>query len=181
MKYLKTNLDVVVAIIVVVLLYFILSGCVTKKACDRKFPPQIVTNTTIHDTMWLTKYDTTIIVKPDSASMKAKLKCDSLGNVLVSELLDYKTGKKVTIRWRVIDNILYVECDYSGYELIINLQQQHYRQTIDRLKTVTITTWSPNWWEKLYLTIGKSFVWVLLGLIIIGLIVFTVKIYIKKS
>ena len=48
-------------IILLIAVAYLLSGCVTKRACDRKFPPEVQTNT--KETIIKTTRDTTIIIQ----------------------------------------------------------------------------------------------------------------------
>lgn len=51
--------------------------------------------------------DTVIVTKQDSSWIRMLLECDSTGQVLMKELLDYRTGERIRLpRVKVRDNVL---------------------------------------------------------------------------
>jgi len=54
--------------------------------------------------------DTTIYLPADSAYIEALLECDSLGEVYIKEIVDLRTGNRVTPKVKIVDNVIYLGC-----------------------------------------------------------------------
>lgn len=54
--------------------------------------------------------DTVVYTRPDSAGIVALLKCDSLGNAYLSEILQLRSGRAVKPQIKVVDKYFYMDC-----------------------------------------------------------------------
>lgn len=66
---------------------------------------------------------------PDSSSMKALAECNEQGEVLIKEILDYRSGKSVKTVVKVVDNIIEVDCIVDSLEVYRILKEQEMEET----------------------------------------------------
>ncbi|MEI7594503.1 MAG: hypothetical protein WCK02_02060 [Bacteroidota bacterium] len=114
----------------------LIAGCVTKKRCGDKFPPEVrIIKTIIHDTIEKVK-DTTVFVPADSSWFRALLKCDSAGNVYIAEIIDLQTGKNMNINAGIKENIITVKTKIDSSAVYIHWKETHTKTTVksDTLK-----------------------------------------------
>ena len=93
-----------------------LYSCNPQRYLAKHFPP------TIHDSIVIeritTIHDTVAIIEADSASIKARLECDSSGNVLIAELAELQ-GRKAKVRFIYKDNYIQVDCQTNEDSLYL--------------------------------------------------------------
>lgn len=69
-----------------------------------------ITTTTTSTIIVERQIDTILFTKPDSSSIIALIRCDSLGNAYLSEIKELKIGRSTTPEVRVKDNYIYLKC-----------------------------------------------------------------------
>lgn len=79
-------------------------------AAGCKTPEPIIIRDVHYEKVVETLRDTFIDIKPDTASIKALLKCDSLGNVYLEHISEIKMGNKVKPEIQIIENIITLDC-----------------------------------------------------------------------
>lgn len=123
--------------------------------------------------------DTVITEKPDSASMRALLYCDSAYNVILDELVTMK-GDRIEIelemeRLRNGSLLLNMNCKEDSLRHEIQLRDS----TITELQKQTVVVrekYVPNYYKNT--SIGF---WVLLGIIVVYIVVqILIRVYLKK-
>lgn len=101
--------------------FFVITGC-------RSVEPVIHTTTrTVTETL----RDTTVIVAPDSATVQALFECDSLNQVVMTEL-SVEKGRKVNpqVTWR--DKILKVAVPVDSQAVYLRLRER-YESVVDTI------------------------------------------------
>lgn len=114
----------------------LLSGCVTRKNCNRKYPPQIVRHDSIiRDTIERVR-DTTIYIPPDRAYLKAWVECDENGKLLMKKIENYEAGERVKPKIIVRDNYVEIECEVDSASIAHHWIETH-TKAVDSNKEVT--------------------------------------------
>lgn len=136
----------------------IITGCVTKRRCMEKFPPSIVTEDSVTISEKIVYKDSIITLPADSSWLTALLKCDSTGNVYLSQLLNYQSGNKVGVPViKIRDNIIKVECQVDSLQIYLLLKEKYLTKVH---KTTVKQTIHENFWNvKNVLIILLIFVW----------------------
>ena len=101
--------------------------------------------------------DTTIVVRPDSATVRALLLCDSANHVLV-RLLEAGNGHRVSAGLGVETHpdgsaTLTVDCQADSLRMELQLRDRE----IERLRGETHTVLVPrdlSWWQRTFIAIG---------------------------
>lgn len=136
-------------------------------SCSRK----IVGEKTIFIKDSIVIRDTAIIVEKDSASLKALLECDSLGQVRLKELLSYK-GEKAKILPPVIkNNIIKIICEVDSFAVYAHLKDRYKEAVINEKEYIQVETNKITLLQGFFIILGKIFA----GAIIIIIIVLTLK------
>lgn len=104
--------------------------------------------------------DTTIILPPDSAWLKAWIQCDSTGNVLLQQL-EAQSSKLITPMARVESvapsgAILSLDCKTDSLEMVIRLKER----TIQHLQQSKTTQYIEverklTWWQQVQIHLGR--------------------------
>ena len=116
--------------------------------------------------------DTTIYLSADSAYIEALLECDSLGEVYIKEIIDLRTGERVTPDVRIVDNVIYLGCTTEDSVAISvywkNIYERMYNErisstevstTVEDEKVVVRTPWFIRlWWVWAILAVAVFFV-----------------------
>jgi len=134
--------------------YLFLSGLVSLMlgftGC-KQLQPVVTTDTTKTKTITVTETirDTTLIVQPDSASIKAFLGCDSLNQVFLRELAIEK-GRKIdpVVKW-LPGGVLEVTAKVDS-EAVYFAWKERYVHEVDSTKVskVTVVKEKPPWWQR---------------------------------
>lgn len=127
-------------IIFVSLLAFI--GCRVK---------QKIVKETIHDSVYVTEIqrDTTLVLMADSAIYRFSFECDSLNQVLMTEVKELKSGNKVKIKYKYIKGELQTvyhipteEIKIALKDRVIKYLKEHFKVEKQELKnSTTILKW----------------------------------------
>lgn len=115
--------------------------------------------------------DTVVQIKPDSASITALLRCDSLGNVYMDQILLLKTGRNVKPQVRIVENIITLECEVDSTAVYFLLRDR-YTHTTDSI-TVTMPPPGESFFTRAART-GRTFV---IALLVFAVILLAIKYY----
>lgn len=122
-----------VALVLTILCCVFLGGCKTVAPC--------VVGTNTHDSVYVyvENTDTLVVVEPDSASMRALLECDSMGNVLLREL-EQEHGRNIALSSTLKGNVLTVDCKQDSLQQLVNRLREVVREyeTNDTKEVVTV-------------------------------------------
>ncbi len=125
------------------ILVLFLTGC--------KTPQPVVQHTvTVKETL----RDTTVIVEPDTASVKALLECDSLNQVVMKEL-DVVKGRKIAPQVKFRDRVLEITMPVDSEAVYFSWKERHKIES----EKVTVTKvvkekYKPPWYKKALSWIG---------------------------
>ena len=154
----------------------LLSSCATRERCARLYPPSSSSQLNVqNDTIEKIK-DSIIYVPADSASIKALIECDSLGNAYIKEITELKSGKNVKPSFKLKDNILIMDCKIDSLAVYFAWKEQHIRNIRDSISVQTIVERVNELtkWQSTQIQAGRL-------LFIILIVVFAVGVYkIKK-
>ena len=122
-----------VALVLSILCCVFFGGCKTVAPC-------VVGNNT-HDSVYVyvENTDTMVVVEPDSASMRALLKCDSMGNVLLREL-EQEQGRNIALSATLKGNVITVDCKQDSLQQLVNRLREVVREyeTNDTKEVITV-------------------------------------------
>lgn len=79
--------------------------------------------------------DTVLFTKPDSSSIIALIRCDSLGNAYLSEIKELKIGRSTIPEVQVKDNYIYLKCRVDSMS-VYQAFYKRYESTKDTASTV---------------------------------------------
>lgn len=109
------------------------------QSCRSVQPCVVGTNT--HDSVYVyvENTDTMVVVEPDSASMRALLECDSMGNVLLREL-EQEQGRNIALSATLKGNVITVDCKQDSLQQLVNRLREVLREyeTNDTKEVVTV-------------------------------------------
>lgn len=131
--------------ILILLLVTFITGC--------KIPQPVIEHTvTVTETE--TVRDTTVVTEPDTASLKALFECDSLNQVVMTELLIEK-GRKLVPQVKFRDRLLEITMPVDSEAVYLSWKEKHRYEK----ETVTVTKivkekYKPPWYRKLLSWIG---------------------------
>ena len=121
----------------------------------------VVEQTTTNErivTVTETLRDTTVIVKADTASVRAFLKCDSLNQVVMSELEIVK-GRKVNPEVKFKYGILEVTMPVDSEAVYISWKERHETVTDStKVSKVTVLKEKPPWYTNILSKILTAFI-----------------------
>ena len=99
--------------------------------------------------------------KPDSASMKVLLACDSLGNEYIRQIADMKAGLRVKPSVEIRNNFIYVKCEVDSLA-VYTKWQRFYKATSDTSNKIEYLpgelTNHLTWFQKLLIKFGWVFI-----------------------
>ncbi|MHC1773852.1 MAG: hypothetical protein AB9834_00425 [Lentimicrobium sp.] len=113
--------------------------------------------------------DTVLHSLPDSAILTALLKCDSLGNAYLEEIIQLKTGRATRPEVRVKDNFIYLKCRVDSMAVYVSMHRQ-FKATSDTTSTV-VTVFKERQKGKLETFLDRAII-LLVGSILGALILF---------
>ncbi len=129
-------IQLIVAPVCVAMLVWMLQACRT--------PQPIVQEKIVEVERVVTKTDTIVTIAPDSASIKALLECDSVGNVLIRELQEVQ-GKNVSLALQLKNSqkgkpttTIAVDCKQDSLEKVIELKDETIKELSNNKQTETI-------------------------------------------
>ncbi|HHN47359.1 MAG TPA: hypothetical protein ENN08_00200 [Bacteroidales bacterium] len=115
--------------------------------------------------------DTVVHTEPDSASMQALLRCDSLGNVYMQQIVSLQTGRTLKPQIRIVDNIITLDCEVDSIAVYFQLRDR-YTHTAD---TIYIT--KPPERERFFTKIARTGRNIIIYLILFVAIVAAIRYY----
>ena len=122
-----------VALVLTILYCVFFGGCKTVNPC--------VVGTNTHDSVYVyvENTDTMVVVEQDSASMRALLECDSMGNVLLREL-EQEQGRNIALSATLKGNVITVDCKQDSLQQLVNRLRDVVREyeTNDTKEVVTV-------------------------------------------
>ncbi len=113
--------------------------------------------------------DTVLHTLPDSATLTALLKCDSLGNAYLAEITQLKTGRATRPEVRIKDNFIYLKCTVDSMAVYVSMHRQ-FKTTSDTTSTV-VTVFKERQKGKLETFLDRAII-LLVGSILGALILF---------
>ncbi len=117
--------------------------------------------------------DTVVYTRPDSASSIALLKCDSVGNVLLSQITGLKTGRSSTASIRVKDNFIFLDCKVDSMAVYL-AKHREFKSVTDTSATI-VTVYKDKPKGKLEAFVDNLLI-VLAGIALgIGIMLFMLK------
>lgn len=114
--------------------------------------------------------DTAIVVERDSSMIRALLECDSVGQVRMRELLEYRSGERVKIpNVKIRDNVLTATAEVDSMTIFLQLKDRYTRevsrseQAEETVRTIEVNR--VTWWQQMWIRIGQSLFVALAGFI----------------
>lgn len=103
--------------------------------------------------------DTIVTVQADSSTLKALLECDSLGQVRMRELLEYKAGERTQPPQVIIhDNVLTASSKVDSVAIYLTLKdtyEKHVRENESiRIEIIEKEVNRLTWWQSLWYRLG---------------------------
>lgn len=148
-----------------IVVYISLLLCI---GCRSTRPPVISskdsTNTVVKTVMVEIVRDSFIFVEQDESSLKALLECDSNGQVLVKQLMEYKAGKHAAPPIFVIqDNIIDIDNIIDSFSIYTHWKERFTSNDTNTVREKLTTITQPaeriyfnTWWDRLFIKIGKA-------------------------
>jgi hypothetical protein len=115
------------------------SSCVTQKRCNQKYPPVIETKyveKVVEDIRYVPR-DSLVIVPADSSWLRAKIQCDSLNNVLITEI-ECSKGSKSVVNFKFTNGQLSVKCKCDSQAIALKWNEKHVKTTKTTIQTKTV-------------------------------------------
>lgn len=129
------------------LLVFVLLSCKVKEKIVKE---------TVHDSIFVTEIqrDTTLVLMADSAIYRFSFECDSLNQVLMTQIEELKTGEKIITKYKYLPGKLTIKTVIPTQELKAALKDRiikYFSEHVRIIKEETPKFWT-RWW--FYLVIG---------------------------
>lgn len=118
--------------------------------------------------------DTSVILKPDKATVKAELARDSSGNVAIKRLIEYDAGERLKPpKLEVKDNILTVTAEIDSMAIFLTLKDRYIERadTLTRVETKVVEVNRLNGWQRFRVWIGT----IVLFLVPAGIFIYSRK------
>jgi hypothetical protein len=144
-------------------LFLILSILIILAGC-KVFEKQVTATITVHDTLKETIRDTLVKGISDTASIRALMKCDSLGNVYIKELYEYQSGHKIQVKTEFKDRWFTISCIVDSQNVYMKLKDRYKSTSKDTTIIKTIPVNSLNWYQKIAV---KSFTYALIFILLL--------------
>ncbi|MCQ2307213.1 MAG: hypothetical protein MJ000_06590 [Bacteroidales bacterium] len=119
--------------------------------------------------------DTTIIIPPDSAWLKAWLQCDSTGNILMQQL-ELKSSNFVMPMARLeyitpSGAILSLDCKTDSLEMVIRLKERTIRHLQQSQTTQYIEVERKlTWWQQTQIHLGRALLVLLAAAVVYAIV-----------
>ena len=165
-----------------IILMILLQGCVTQNACNRKFPPSVLTKDSIVHSVEYVNHDTTITIPADSAWLKMLIECqkDSLGHwnpVVVNQ--QSQSGANLQILQQQMDKqgrlLLTMTALADNYKTTIALKDKIIKDLSIRQKTTIQKVNFVSGWQYFQIWLGRIFG----GILLLILLFFGIKFALK--
>ena len=129
----KNDIIQIVGIVIAVVLCLAMFGCKTPQPIVQTEVKEVLVERTITDTI--------VTIAPDSASIRALLICDSVGNVLVKELEEAQ-GKNVALQAQLKQTnkgtALVIDCKADSLQVLVDKYKEELSQVSDNKQVDTI-------------------------------------------
>ena len=100
--------------------------------------------------------DTVVSVRPDSSLIRAVLECDSLGQVHIKELTDFKNGQRLRPPdLSIKDNILTATSYLDSLSIYLTLRDRYTDAYHDKGTVQIVEVNRLTWWQKMWVGWGK--------------------------
>lgn len=173
---------------IIILLALSSTSCITQKKCNERYPPEVSTEkeTTNEKETIVERHDTVYKTVADSSHIKALVKCDSMGNAYIKQIVELENGNKVKGSVKLVDNYVYLGCKVDSGEIARTWYSTHTRETISEKESKTEKVEPApiieevSWWRGLmerfrsFFEVSGYILWILL--ILLGIKKFVLKI-----
>ena len=153
-------------IVAVILLSIFLSSCVTRSACERKFPPQIGTKDSIvRSVQWLRK-DSLIKIPMDSGYYYALIECQKTAQGKWEPVIqDQKTTGKIHLAGKFTVDTFRLIAKIDSQAVYLHWKELHetIKETISESKTYPVNVLT--WLQKILIPCGWVFIGLILGVL----------------
>lgn len=171
----------------ILIIVLALSACNPQKYCAKHCPSSqdttIITHTVVHDS--IVEKIVEVPVPADSASVRAKLNCDSLGNVYIVAIDSIRNGKHAAAPQLFIrDNYLTAECKVDSFAVYAAVKEKYHSEETDSTSKITNTIYVPQYIkvsEPFIPFVAKVFMWIGIGFTIVQILKKSYKAWKKKS
>ena len=147
-----TNVKPTIALLLFVAL------CAMAAACRAYRPAAETTAITDTVTVHVVERDTAVVVRSDSAMMRALVECDSTGKARLRQILELRNGQRVNPPQVSLRGDTLVAVSTADSMAIYLTLRDRYTDT--RRESVTervIEVNRPTWWQKLWMGLGRVF------------------------
>ena len=129
----KLTLNDILLILACIILAWLMTACKTPQPIVQTEVKEVVIEREVRDTI--------VAILPDSASIKALLECDSVGNVLIKELEEVQ-GKNVSLQAQLKNTnkgtALVIDCKQDSLEKVIARQEEQIKELKSNEQVETI-------------------------------------------
>lgn len=150
------------SLVVIMTIVLLLTAC--------SAPRHLIRTTDLRDTVIRTEVvrDTVVVIESDQAMIRALLECDSIGQVHVTEILEYRNGQRMhPPSLKVANNILTVTAKCDSIAIYLQLKDRYERHitTYEQSAVQTIEVNRLNGWQKWWMRTGQvlAFALILFG------------------
>jgi hypothetical protein len=158
---------------VLLLMFLLTGGCRTQRGSVAPILPAVISSTSTSN---ITSGGTEQAgyTKPDSASIKALMACDSLGNVYIRQIASLQMGQNVKPSIQVKDNYIYLKCNVDSLA-VYEKWLRFYNRTSDTINQVKYlpgeVTNELTWLQSLLIKLG----WIFIACLVTGAIYIVIK------
>jgi len=153
-------------LLIIVMIVFLMTGCRTPRQLPQSDRVITITNT-IHDTV--------VKTKPDSAMIKAFLRCDSLGNVYVCNIESLQTSNKVKPTIEIRDNTITLKCKVDSQAVYIRWKETHVSDVTQKTLPPVYIEKALSWWQTTEIWAGRIFLILLAIALAAGIVILILK------
>lgn len=165
-----------IKLIVVAICIGMLTSCITQRRCNEKYPPETSQKDSVYNTHYESIRDTAIPVAPDSSMIKMLVRCDSLGQAYLSQLISYQAGNNISIpKVTLSHNILTANCKIDSMAVYAKLKDKYGLEVRYKERTIIQKVNELTPFQKFAI---KAF-WVYTCLLIITILLFVIKFILK--
>ena len=158
----------------ILLLAALVSGCISEKRCAERYPPAERSDVFVqHDTVTCVK-DSLIPLPADSGLIKALLECQD-GKVVVKEILEVKSGKRVVPFFSVQNNVLTTGAKIDSSSIYFAWKETHIRESRIESRTIEKPVYKVTGFQNFLIWTGGIACAIIVILVGINLIRFYLK------